>query len=50
MEYQISLGGAWTWCEAGSGVMHPGQVPGSVMTDMLANGLIEDPYWRTNEY
>lgn len=50
MEYQISLGGAWTWCEAGSGVMHPGKVPGSVMTDMLANGLIRDPYWRTNEY
>ena len=29
---------------------HKGIVPGTVLTDMMDGGLIEDPYWRTNEY
>jgi beta-mannosidase len=27
----------------------PAQVPGTVHTDLLNHGLIEDPYWRDNE-
>lgn len=27
----------------------PAQVPGSVYADLLANGRMEDPYWRDNE-
>jgi beta-mannosidase len=27
----------------------PATVPGTVHTDLLANGLIEDPFWRDNE-
>jgi Beta-galactosidase/beta-glucuronidase len=49
MEYRISLNGTWDWCEAPDGEWRNGQVPGSVLTDMMADGSIEDPYWRTNE-
>lgn len=28
---------------------YPAAVPGSVYTDLLKNGVIEDPYWRDNE-
>ena len=28
---------------------HPATVPGTVHTDLLANGLIPDPFWRDNE-
>jgi len=28
----------------------PASVPGCVHTDLLANGKIEDPYWRLNEH
>ena len=28
---------------------YPATVPGSVYGDLLANGVIEDPYWRDNE-
>lgn len=50
MEYVISLNGSFRWCEAGQEIMRIGQVPGSVLTDMLANQMIEDPYWGLNEY
>ena len=29
--------------------LYPATVPGFVHTDLMANGLIEDPYWGTNE-
>jgi beta-mannosidase len=28
----------------------PASVPGCVHTDLLANGKIEDPFWRLNEH
>ena len=46
---KISLNGTWTMrCTEESG-WHEAQVPGSVYTDLLRNGLIEDPFWRENE-
>ncbi len=50
MEYKLTLNGTWNWCEARGGKIWEGQVPGSVLTDMTAQGMINDPYWRTNEY
>jgi len=40
------------WSFAGTDtftVGFPARVPGTVHTDLLANGLIEDPFWRDNE-
>nr|AHF25196.1 beta-mannosidase [uncultured bacterium Contig1578] len=50
----ISLNGAWTLDvtdEAGRGICAgvPATVPGSVYGDLLAAGLLADPYWRDNE-
>ena len=45
-----SLNGAWQWRAEDEAILHPGHVPGSVLQDMLAEGLIEDPFWRDNEY
>ena len=50
MEHRITLNGAWNWCDMESKEWHKGSVPGTVLTDMMDGGLIEDPYWRTNEY
>ncbi len=50
MALLLSLNGEWNWKEAGSSISHRGAVPGSVLLDMLNAGMIEDPFWRTNEY
>ena len=50
MDEKISLSGTWQWHAADSDAVYPGTVPGSVLSDMLALHLCEDPYWRTNEY
>ena len=50
MEHRITLNGTWNWCDMESKEWHKGIVPGTVLTDMMDGGLIEDPYWRTNEY
>lgn len=50
MEHRITLNGTWNWCDMESKEWHKGTVPGTVLTDMMDGGLIEDPYWRTNEY
>lgn len=47
---KVDLGGIWNWCEAGKKQIYKGQVPGSVLTEMVKDKMIEDPYWRTNEY
>lgn len=39
----------WQFREAGSGDWLPATVPGIVHTDLLANGKIPDPFFRTNE-
>jgi beta-mannosidase len=45
----ISLNGAWTLYKQGEPTPIPATVPGCVHTDLLANGLIEDPFFRDNE-
>ncbi|WMJ87463.1 beta-mannosidase [Anaerocolumna sp. MB42-C2] len=50
MEYRLTLNGTWNWCTVNEEQIWKGQVPGSILTDMAANEMIEDPYWRTNEY
>ncbi|HEY3378929.1 MAG TPA: glycoside hydrolase family 2 protein [Armatimonadota bacterium] len=47
--YSYDLGGAWSLTRDGSGETLPAQVPGCVHTDLLANGLIDDPFYRENE-
>ena len=44
-----TLDGEWTFREAGTGEWLPATVPGTVHTDLLANGRIDDPFYRTNE-
>lgn len=44
------LNGAWQWRAADENTLHEGNVPGSIMGDMLKLGLMDDPFWRTNEY
>lgn len=39
----------WTLRIDGAGEKLPAQVPGSVYTDLLRNGKMEDPFWRDNE-
>ena len=43
------LTGSWTLTNVRTGASVPGTVPGSVYYDLLAGGLMEDPYWRDNE-
>ncbi len=44
-----SLNGSWQWRAEHEETFRAGQVPGSVLCDMLRDGLIEDPFWRDNE-
>ncbi|HEX8352471.1 MAG TPA: glycoside hydrolase family 2 protein [Pyrinomonadaceae bacterium] len=46
---RLRLDGGWTFREAGRGAWRKASVPGSVHTDLLAAGLIEDPFYRDNE-
>lgn len=43
------LSNGWQFREAGTGDWLPATVPGTVHTDLLANGKIPDPFYRTNE-
>ncbi|MET0650412.1 MAG: glycoside hydrolase family 2 protein [Pyrinomonadaceae bacterium] len=45
----ISLNTGWTFRQAGQSEWRRAAVPGSVHTDLLANKLIEDPFYRDNE-
>ena len=45
----ISLNGAWEFRQAGKPETINAVVPGCVHTDLLAAGLIPDPYYRDNE-
>jgi beta-mannosidase len=46
---RLRLDGGWTFREAGKGAWLAASVPGSVHTDLLAAGLVEDPFYRDNE-
>ena len=45
----INLNQGWEFRKVGDTAWHPAQVPGTVHTDLLANQLIDDPYYRDNE-
>jgi beta-mannosidase len=45
----ISIAAGWRFREAGKADWHSATVPGCVHTDLLANKLIEDPFYRDNE-
>jgi beta-mannosidase len=45
----IELRSGWEFRRAGAGGWRPATVPGCVHTDLLANGLIGDPFVGTNE-
>lgn len=45
----IPLEGKWEFRQVGSGQWMPATVPGTVHTDLMAAGIIEDPYYRLNE-
>jgi beta-mannosidase len=45
----VDLNGAWILSKAGERRTIPASVPGCVHTDLLAAGMIEDPFYRDNE-
>ena len=45
-----TLNGNWKMREAAGGEYLDAVVPGSVMSALLENGRIGDPFWRLNEY
>lgn len=44
-----SLDTGWHFRQAGTQTRTPAQVPGTVHTDLMAAGRIQDPYYRLNE-
>jgi beta-mannosidase len=48
--FERELSRRWQFREAGTGDWKPATVPGTVHTDLLANGTIPDPFYRTNEH
>lgn len=46
----FSLNSAWSFQMHGDSTWLPAAVPGTVHTDLIKNGIIEDPYFRTNEF
>ncbi len=40
----------WSFNQVGEDSWLPAEVPGTVHTDLMANGKIEDPYYRLNEH
>jgi len=47
---QNELKDNWTFSQAGKNEWLPAKVPGTVHTDLLANGKIEDPFYRLIEH
>ena len=45
----VDIDGKWSFRQVGTDEWSPATVPGTVHTDLLANGKIEDPFYRTNE-
>lgn len=44
-----SLNGKWYFRRVGDDMWYEGKVPGSVCADLIANDLLDDPYYRDNE-
>ena len=47
---RIDLNGIWDLNSPGWDKPIKAHVPGSVLAEMLENGMAQEPYWRTNEY
>lgn len=47
---KLSLNGLWQMREAGASQQYEVHIPGSVLSGLLENNAIEDPYYRENEY
>ena len=47
--YSRALNDNWQFAKAGDTLTYAAKVPGSIHTDLLANNLIEDPFYRNNE-
>lgn len=47
---KLDLNGCWNFYETGEEEKYPVTVPGSVISGMLENSLMEDPFYGTNEY
>jgi beta-mannosidase len=47
---KLNLNGNWNMKAVNSSSWIPAQVPGSVASDLLRAGLIEDPYYRDQQY
>src|SRR5215831_20448796 len=45
----VPINTGWQFREAGKDQWHAATVPGCVHTDLLANKLIDDPFYRDNE-
>lgn len=46
----IMLGGDWHMKSADGKIMCPVKIPGSVLSGAIDQGIIQDPYYRMNEY
>ncbi|HUF04916.1 MAG TPA: glycoside hydrolase family 2 protein [Aridibacter sp.] len=47
--FETEISDGWQFRQVGKDVWHRAEVPGCVHTDLLKNGLIEDPFYRDNE-
>ncbi len=47
---QLSLNGTWQFSKESEKKYYPVTIPGSVLSGLLENGLIEDPFFGDNEY
>ncbi|MFN8207662.1 MAG: glycoside hydrolase family 2 protein [Bacteroidales bacterium] len=45
---QIPITGSWKFRKQGDSDWMPATIPGSVHTDLMANGMIQDPFYRIN--
>ncbi len=45
----IAISSGWKFRQQDEAMWHPAKVPGEVHTDLLANKMIPDPYYRDNE-
>jgi len=50
LEEMIEINHNWTFSEKGKELWMEAAVPGCVHTDLIRNGLIEDPFYRLNEH
>ena len=48
--WEMDLGGEWRLANSAGNVTGSGTVPGTVHTDLLALGVIEDPFYRFNDW